>query len=498
MDKLASGLIKGSSYIMISSFFVRGLRVIKSIIIARFLGPENLGMYSILVSLNGLQGTFAEFGNSFALTNMIGKYKIHNRKEISNIISSVVWFVLASTLLTTLIVILISGYLATEVYSKPELQFYIVLLSLFLFLTIISGINTAILQGYHKMREIAILSVLATLLGISILYPLARYYGLLGVILSGIISGMLFVLIAIVFFIKKIFEEEEIVLYFRLKKEVVRESLKTSLPNFSQTAVDMASPLIAGTLLVIMLGFEKLGYYHVAGYFTWIVLSIPLAIATPYYPMINELYSSRSKDYSRFIMKSQKLVCFSALPIALGMGLFSNLFISGLYGGEYSLAINVAYWTSITAFFAAFSTLFGYIFYVQMRGFEMVKIRIIWLLIYIVSAYFLIQQFDVMGMGMAYFVAYAGQSIIFLKMLPPNIQFNRWKTAILLLLLVVGVILIFFMWVQLERSKIFSIFIVLAILLLEYKALTMGEQNMLMDNFKKLRHHLHIIKRKEQ
>ena len=85
-------------------------------------------------------------------------------------------------------------------------------------------------------------------------------------------------------------------------------------------------------MLVFMLGFEKLGYYHIAGYFTWIVLSISLAVATPYYPIINELYTSGSKDYSRFIMKSQKLVCFSALPVALGMGLFSDLFISGLYG----------------------------------------------------------------------------------------------------------------------------------------------------------------------
>lgn len=476
MNKNYSKLLTGSSYSAVSGFFVRGLQLVRSVIIARYLGPENMGMYAILVNINALSIALADSGNAFALIKMIGQYKNKGEQKLNDIISSAFWHILIATFLITMVLILISEYIAKEIYNEPGLQFFIILASIFLFLPIILLVNSAIFQSFHRLKELAVIGMLNSVIGLIIYFIFVREYGLLGAVISMIIVNFISVLTTVLLFTRKIFLDEKITIHLKIDKQIIKESMKTRGPNISQTAIDVAAPLIAGSILAILLNFENLGYYHVASYFTWVVLSIPLAIATPYYPMINEFFSEKSDQYSSFILKSQKIVCFITFPIALGLGLFSNLIIKGVYGNDYILATNVSYWTSISAFYAAFGTLLGYIFYVQMKGFEVVKIRIIWLVIYIVSAYFLIQYFGIIGAGLGFFIAYTFQSLLFVKMLPENIQFKRWNMAILLLISVVGVCMIFYAWILLDKSILFSSLVILGVLLIEFMFLTNAEK----------------------
>lgn len=475
-------LLKNTSYSLISTFATRGLQFIRSVIIARYLGPANLGLYSIITSLNALTIALADSGNSFSLIKLIGKYKIDNQKTIGDIISSILIYALLTTLLTTFGIILLSGTLSTKVYNEPKLQYYIILSNIFLFIPVSLSIYSSILRSYHKIKESTISGIIASLSGLFLCYFLIKEYGLLGAILSSIITNF-FSLLIVYLFTKKLFSMEKIKLYFNVKKAIIKESLETSVPNISQTFVDVLSPLIAKSILVILLDFENLGYYHVASYFTWIVLSVPLAVATSFYPIINELYSQKSSEYSNFIMRAQKLTCYSSFPFALILALMSKLLLTEVYGEEYILATNAAYWTSMSAFAASFTTLLGFIFYVQGTGFKLVKIRIFWLLVYVPFSYFLVKDLGILGFGIGEFVAYIFQSILMIKMIPENVHFDRRKLTVVLFLSALFIYIIYNLWIFTDRSFTFSLFIITGVLLLEYKFLNENERSYLLQKY---------------
>lgn len=484
MDNYKSKLLKGSSYSLLSSFFLRGLRVIKSLIIARYLGPENFGMYSILTSLSGFGIAVADFGNSFSMVKLIGKYKSENKSEVSRIVSSIVWNVLAITFMVTLIFIGSSKYISTTIYNEPRLQFYIILIGLFLFIPAILTINRSILQSFHKIKEIAGLDTINSIMALIIFYILVREYNLTGAIASAIVSNFIALSLTLLLVTRKVFESEKIKLFGKVDMTILKESLKTSTPNISQTLIDVSAPLISGSILIYLLDFENLGYYHVASYFTWIVLSIPLAIATAYYPIINELYSKKSPKYSTYIVKSQKTVCFISFPVALSLGLFSNYLISGIYGDEYLLATNVAFWRSVSAFFASFGTLLGFTYYVHTQGFKLVKIRLLWLLTYIISSYLLILEYGVLGIGLAHFIAYVIQSFLLIIMLPTEINIKKIHTSILIIISLCLVCISYSIWMLSEKSILLSSSLILLAISLEYLFLTHSEKSSIKNGFK--------------
>lgn len=71
-----------SGYIFTSTLLVNLFLTINAIIVARLLGPEKLGILSILMYLGGMIIMFASFNLPTAVTKFVAEYRAVDKKAI--------------------------------------------------------------------------------------------------------------------------------------------------------------------------------------------------------------------------------------------------------------------------------------------------------------------------------------------------------------------------------------------------------------------------------
>ena len=137
----------------ISSTIITALAMI---LIARVLGATNYGQFTIAMIPINIAGIFLDLGVNSALIKYIAQYRSEGRTNEAVIFlkAGLTIDVLVGFFLTIL-VFLLSGFLATQVFHQPEIRVLIQVSSLNL--VAMSLLNTAksIFIGYERMKIVS-------------------------------------------------------------------------------------------------------------------------------------------------------------------------------------------------------------------------------------------------------------------------------------------------------------------------------------------------------
>ena len=93
-DSFKEKFVVDSGYIFTSMILVNLFLTINSIIVARILGPENLGILAILQYLGGMIIMSASFNLPVAVTKFLAEYRAADKKVIGKILGNVSLFLL--------------------------------------------------------------------------------------------------------------------------------------------------------------------------------------------------------------------------------------------------------------------------------------------------------------------------------------------------------------------------------------------------------------------
>ncbi len=122
-----------------------------TIFIANLLGSDAYGLYAIALAVPNLIMIFRDWGINSAMVRYTAQYRAENRtSEIRSIFISGIVFELALGIILALVSFLISGYLASDIYSRPEIASLIQIASISILAGGLISAATAVFTGTEE------------------------------------------------------------------------------------------------------------------------------------------------------------------------------------------------------------------------------------------------------------------------------------------------------------------------------------------------------------
>lgn len=318
------------------------------VILARYLGPEQFGVYSLAISYWLIFGLLANLG----LDPLIIKDVARDTARAGTYFSHAVLIKLGGGMLAFLIVVSITFALQ---YDHNTAITIVILCSLLL----VAPFNTtqeAIFKAFQRMEYSALINVLRSILKlVFVLIVVAIGYGVQAIAATHVIVG--------------------IILTFSFYHIVLKRNFCSfSLPSDSSLFVPLvksASPFVfIGALYILnskfdvliiskLVGIEAVGFYSAASELIMTFFMIATIFSTVLFPVFSEDYGYT--DLANLATKGHfafKLLNVIGIPVGMGLFVLAPDIINLVFGPEYSSSVIVLRILSLTAcFFFANSTL---------------------------------------------------------------------------------------------------------------------------------------------
>ena len=331
------------------------LRYIFTVILARLVGVTYLGLYSLSNSITTLAVVFAKAGMDVGVMRFISGRNIQEDKaRIRNDILSCLKIGIFISFIVMLILILISGWLAEDVFKEDSLLKTILIVNaLAIPFVTINLIAIHATQGFQLLKYKIFIEYILTptilLLAALLVYLLftAELTIIIPFILASIVSSIVSVYLL------------NVVTGVKLTA-IWKESLNTEILRFS---IPIMFTVILGTLLhwldVIMLGYytnaETVGLYHPVIRTAGIQNSILLAFGGIFTPMFSKYFANNDHSNMQHIYRIvTRWILTMLIPILIFVLLFSKKILL-LFGPEYLPAANILILLSVgTSIYALF------------------------------------------------------------------------------------------------------------------------------------------------
>jgi O-antigen/teichoic acid export membrane protein len=170
------------------SGFEKALALVQTALISNALGITEYGVYGLLFGTIGYVASNAGFQMGLTATVFVSKYRETEKAKAAGVISVVSRYAWVAALVIVAGALPFTGSLTEWLVGASRYQTAVVLGIIFVGVTIVSGIQDGVAQGFEMFVAMARLKIAVALLVLGSMYPVAREFGLSGVLLA-ILSG---------------------------------------------------------------------------------------------------------------------------------------------------------------------------------------------------------------------------------------------------------------------------------------------------------------------
>jgi len=343
LGEIAEESTRGGFSLFLGNASATFISAIVVFIIARLLGPDNYGIYSLCFTIPSLAVAITSLGMSQALTRYSARLTSEGREhELATVLRSVFIFSMLLAALALILVILLSDELAAFGLNRPGIGEYVRLASLLIVFQAAFTAASSALIGLGRMADASLMMIIQSVLK-AIASPALV---LLGFSVAGAILGHItgFVVAAslgvIVLFAK----------YYR-KLRIESKGCGISFIESLSVAVNYGLPLyIAGLLTTLLIQYQNLvlahnvsdfeiGNYNAALNFSALLSLVAYPITTALFPAFSKIDSnSESKDLKTMFEASVKYGSFLVIPASIIVAVLSKDLVLTIYGRSYGSA----------------------------------------------------------------------------------------------------------------------------------------------------------------
>lgn len=342
-DPIVSELLKAGG----TSFMISLVGVVAGFLFAfiatRLYSAEALGIYSLITTILLFISIIVRLGTDMALLKFVARYSALGEKEyFKAAYLSVLKFVVPLSVVCTLLLLIISAYVAKYIFAKEYLAPYFRIGALGVTPLVLLSLHAECLRGLKKIKEYSFFTNLSVylipimlLLGLSIVsrdkaVPLISY--VVGISLMAIAAILLWI------------KQTRFVEVTKHKAVHIRTILKTSIPMFWSRLLFFLSKWADVLILGIFRNETELGLYYVAlrvANMVSINLTSLNAIAAPQFAELDA--GTDKSELQKSAQHSAKIVFYTALPVLVIILVFPSqllgIFESGFSWGVLALVI---------------------------------------------------------------------------------------------------------------------------------------------------------------
>jgi O-antigen/teichoic acid export membrane protein len=375
---------------------------IGTILIAIFLGEDNMGLYAIAVAAPNIMTIFRDWGINTAMIKYSAQYNSENNvAKIRSIFVSGLAFEIVFGLALTLLSIAISGFLA-DVFQRPAIAQLIQITSLFILSGALINTATAAFTGLEKMHLNSIMlivqSVVKTFLIIGlVLVGLGTLGAVIGYSVAVMIAGMSGVLLMYT-------------LYRSLPKsadgglEIIKTTkmmLKYGLPLSIGAILTGLLTQFYGIILPIFVSDNAaIGNYSVATNFVVLITFFATPVITMLLPAFSKLnYQKEPEVLQNVFQYSVKYAALIVVPVTAIVMSLAQPAIGTIFGDRYLHAPLFLVLLSVSYLMSALGTLsIGNLINSQGDTKFNLKMSILTVLVGFPLSFVLVSQFGIIGL----------------------------------------------------------------------------------------------------
>ena len=328
------------SWLTLASVLERAAALLQAVLVARALGVTEYGVYGLLVGTIGFAASIAGLQMGLTATVFIARHLTHEKAKATHAIRFANRFAAGVSVVFLLATLPFSERIAAWLLKTPDQSHAVAAACVFTVLSVISGIQDSIIQGFEDFRSVALArlaTIAATLLPI---YPAGVRFGLVGV-LAVLVGGSLLKWLLLL--------RRQTVLSRVAGLPNRGEGIRTREMLWGFSVPSMLASLLtgfvgwAGTVALSRgtLGFETVAVVTASTQWRSPILLLSASVATVAVPMLSRQHAAGDLRAMRDTQRLLLLWNGGGAALAAVLIVLPARFLLGLYGPEFVGGVSI-------------------------------------------------------------------------------------------------------------------------------------------------------------
>jgi len=311
------------------------LGMVNQILLGRFLGPENYGLFNLALSVVMIASSISVFGFFGSLARFIPYHLKRNEAEtVKSVIDFSSVFVLSIGFIFAAFLYIFSGKIAVSIFHEPRLEQALKIFSVGVPVFGMQSVMRGIFRGFKAVKyDALIFNIIDRIAKITFfLISLAFIYKLYGALIAFTAGVLSTVIVSFWLIRRRVFPD-----YHKFRRTpVARELLSFSWP----LALTGFSFLFVSKTDKIMLGYfmtsQDVGIYMPALVLSNLLIFVATAFKYIFLPVVSEFFTRNDiSGLGKLYKSTSKWIFMVVLPLFLLILLFPKEILTILYGSEY-------------------------------------------------------------------------------------------------------------------------------------------------------------------
>ncbi len=311
------------------------LGMLNQVLLGRFLGPENYGLFNIAISVIEILLAFSVFGIFNTLSRFI-PYNLEdgNRDTIRSVIDFSMAFVLTTSIIAAIVLFVLSGRIASGIFHDHRLEPLLKLFATGLPVVGLHRVASGAIRGFKSVKYDALLFKIAIrLIKISVFLLLVVVgYRIYGAVIAFYAGTAVTLIISIWLIRSKIFPGYKGYSRVPVARQILSFTWPLALTGFTYLFVTKTDTVLLGYFL----SSGDVGIYTPALVISRLLNFVGAAFIFIFLPVVSQLFARGNiGDLESLFKSTSKWMFFLVLPLLLLVLVFPREILRILYGPEY-------------------------------------------------------------------------------------------------------------------------------------------------------------------
>lgn len=376
------------------------INLVRGKFVALLLGPEGMGLSSILTSSTTTVQQLGSLGLNLALVKEVAAGK-ESREQLPAILAVGIRLIYFTAILSCLLCLLLSPLLSFWSFGNYDYTLGFGVLSAGVGLSVAGTGYLALLQGLGEVKRLAWASVVGGISGLVFGIPLYYYLGLNGIVPALLIFSLIIFVFYFISFRRSV-TFDKVKLQWKERRPLVKKLISLGVVLMIGSLVGTLTNYIINIFIRAYGSLDNVGLFQAANSLTNQYVGIVFsALALDYFPRLSAVAKDHPK-MNEVVNRQLEIVILLVTPLILILFLATPLVIEILLSEEFLVVIPLMRWLAYGVLLQAVSFPLGYMFvacdnkkvYVWV---EVVTTNILWIVCSVVFYYY----FDLIGLGIS-------------------------------------------------------------------------------------------------
>lgn len=376
------------------------INLIRGKFVAILLGPEGMGLSSMLTSSTNTVQQLASLGLNLAMVKEVAAEKEKGEK-MPLIFAVTIRLIYFTAILGCIVTLLFSPLLSLWSFGSYDYTLGFAILSAGVALSVAGTGYLALLQGMGEVKRLAWSSVAGGLAGLLFGVPLYYFFGLNGIVPALLIYALT-VFLFYFFTFKRSVSIDKAKFVWSESKPLVKKLISLGIVLMIGSLVGTLTNYLINIFIRAVGSLDDVGLFQAANSLTNQYVGIVFsALAMDYFPRLSSVASDKSKMRD-VVNRQMEIVLVIITPLILALQLFAPLIVDILLSKEFLGIVPLIRWLAFGVLLQGITFPMGYIFvamnnkrvYVWM---EVVFTNVLWIVCSIVFYYY----FSLIGLGVS-------------------------------------------------------------------------------------------------